>query len=65
MKKQLVLVLEENEIDALEELSEKEFRSVEQQTVLIIREQLEKAGLIESSNPMTRRPFKGLKEINE
>jgi len=65
MRRALIVMLEESEIEALKELSKKEFRSIEKQSAVIIRDQLEKAGLIESSNPVTPRPFNGLKEIND
>lgn len=51
MKKRIVLTIEENEMDALEALAKSELRTAWQQAALIIRNELEKQGLIESVKP--------------
>lgn len=49
MKKRIVLTIEENEMNALEALAKMELRTAWQQAALIIRNELEKQGLIETA----------------
>lgn len=51
MKKRIVLTIDENEMNALEALAKIELRTAWQQAALIIRNDLEKRGLIEITKP--------------
>ena len=52
MKKRIVLMIEENEMSALETFAKNEFRTTWQQAALIIRRELEKQGFMEIVNPV-------------
>jgi len=48
MKKKIVLEFEDDELAALEELSKQEFRDIEQQAAHVIRQELERRGILKT-----------------
>lgn len=49
MKKKIVLMLEESEVSALEDLAFQEVRGIEQQAEYMIREELKQRGLLKDT----------------